>query len=33
VCFNAASVADRLEAHSDDEIVSEAMAVLRTIYS
>jgi monoamine oxidase len=33
VCFSAASVADRVEALSDDEIVNEAMAVLRTIYA
>ncbi len=32
VCLNAASVADRIESLSDDEIVTEAMAVLRTIY-
>jgi len=30
--YHAASVADRVEALSDDEIVTEAMAVLRTIY-
>ena len=32
VCFHAASVADKVEALSDDEIVAEAMAILRTIY-
>lgn len=32
VCFHAASEADRVEALSDDEIVAEAMEVLRTIY-
>jgi len=32
VGFNAASTADGIEALSDDEIVAEAMAVLRTIY-
>ncbi len=30
--FNAGSVAGQLEASSDDEIVAEAMTVLRTIY-
>ena len=32
MCFHAASAADRLEGLSDDEIVADAMAVLRTIY-
>lgn len=32
VCFHAGSVADRMLALSDDEIVAEAMTVLRTIY-
>ena len=32
LCFHADSAADDIAAKSDDEIVTEAMTVLRTIY-